>query len=169
LSGVTDEPVRVQAFSLAEGDHYRMDAVLPRGRPLIWPVNSVLVPGGLIPDQIGVYGMVGKGDRRMFVPVGLAADGSDPDLAAPIRMTLRTPVDLDRMFWRYADETASWSPFKEIPRSQVAAHSWITFNLELPARTSELIRVQVQGDAVFHENAVWLNRSDGVRIIRRAP
>ena len=167
LSGLTAEPVRVQAFSLQEGDHYRMDAVLPRGRPMIWPITSVLAPGGLGSDRIGVYGMVGTGDHLAFVALGIAVDGADPDLTAPIRMTLRTPVDLKRILWRYAGETEDWPPFKGVPRSDIAAGQWIT--LEIPAGVSEVVRVQVQGTPVFHKHAVWLNRSGSVRIIRRSP
>lgn len=163
VSDLTDEPVRVQAFGLYEGLRYRMDAVLPHGRPMIWPITSVLVPGGVEADQVGVYGMVGQGSERIFIPVSIAADHSDPDPAAPIHITVRTPVDVKRMFWRLAAEDAPWPKFQKIPRSQIPAGEWIMF--VLPEGAPDLVRIQVHGIPAYHEHAVWLK----LRVLRRSP
>jgi len=167
VTDTTVEPVRVQAFSLYEREHYRMDAVLPHGRPMIWPVSSVLIPAGLGADEIGVYGMQGTGHQVTFVPLSVSTGDSAPDAAAPILMTLRTPVDLKRMYWRHAVGSADWSPTREIPRSGISARNWIT--VELPPGPPGVMRVQVHGTAEKHGAAVWLNKPEGVRILRRGP
>jgi len=87
--------VNVRSRSKDDLLYYRMDATLPSGGILEWPVDPVLRPNGLGPDQIGVFGWyeASPGDT-VFVPVRVS-EGSQQ-----VELLVYADFNVERWNWR---------------------------------------------------------------------
>jgi hypothetical protein len=100
LRGLGTPKVTVVARSLPLRIYYRMDASVPSGGSLAWPVGEVVVAAGLDPAWIGLAGSVQTREGTIYVPLSV---GTGPDAAAagtPSVMVFRTTLDLDSFQWR---------------------------------------------------------------------
>src|SRR2546423_7628077 len=52
-------PVNVRAVAIPPKTYYRMDAVLPAGAFVVWPVRDVLLPENLSETRIGIFAWKG--------------------------------------------------------------------------------------------------------------
>lgn len=120
VSELVAEAVRVRAVALPLKTYYRMDAVMSAQGPLMWPVNDVLGPAGLVPEQIGVFGWVGDEINKVFVPLRLlaaddlattAAEQSDAQATSP-ELLVRLANDAETVLWRHKEgqRTSEWTP-----------------------------------------------------------
>jgi hypothetical protein len=94
-----DSAVSVRAVALALHAYYRMDAVVPAGGVLQWPVKDVLLQAGLGANRIGVFGWLDSGAHRLFVPLGVTTSTAKA-AAQPARLVVRSAVDTQRILWR---------------------------------------------------------------------
>jgi len=121
-------PVRVRAVALPLRTYYRMDAVLPTDRPLLWPVDAVLFPWRLEANRIGVFGWVGTEAEKTFVPLQVVQPGA-PEPQGPVEMIVRLPVDVEIMKWRSSiesDELSSPSKWFDAATTPVPAGRPVT-------------------------------------------
>jgi hypothetical protein len=120
--------VRVRAVALPLKTYYRMDAVLPRGEALNWPVRDVLGPAGLTVDQIGVFGWSGSEADKVFIPVRLEledgqAAGEGPREAGQSpspRLSIRLSSDAEKVLWRYKEGETLSDPALAAPGAVMA-------------------------------------------------
>jgi len=67
--------------------YYRMDATVPVNRPLIWPVDALLLPWRLDANKVGIFGWVGTEGERTSVPLQVVPSGA-PQPAGPVTIVL---------------------------------------------------------------------------------
>jgi hypothetical protein len=101
VHGLGGQQVVVVARALPLRVYYRMDAALPSGGSMQWPVGDVVLPAGLDPEKIGLIGSVQSADGNVYVPLRLSGSKTDASPGAPQPIiTFRAPVDLDSFQWR---------------------------------------------------------------------
>ena len=145
VPGTENRPVRVRAVALPLKTYYRMDAVLPRGGALKWPLQDIIERIQLSADNIGVYGWVHDKEGRLFVPLSVTAGD---DVAAgtgtePVRIIVRSAVDLARLVWRTADEDGQVLDQQEYATAPLRAGHPIV--LTLAAGNTAVLKVDIAG------------------------
>jgi hypothetical protein len=102
LRALGSPPVTVVARALPLHVYYRMDATLPSGGSMQWPIGEVVLPGGLDPGKIGVIGSIRTSEGDVYVPLRISAPNSHEALRSPSlpEITFRAPVDLEIFQWR---------------------------------------------------------------------
>lgn len=136
------QPVHVRAMAFPAKTYYRMDAPLPPGSNVLWPVRDVLLPAKLSDSQIGIFAWKGAedGKTQVLVPVRVVPQGSAPAPAPPY-LVVQASFDAQQVKWRSAPAReggclafGTWQD--AIPRPVTA--SWpIAINLgQLPAGLS---------------------------------
>ena len=124
---VTATDVNVRAVGLPLGTYYRMDSRLAQHGQLTWLTGDVLTPKRLDAGAVGVFGWVGTERKKVYVPLQVVRADSASDATAPIRLRLRLTVNMDDVFWRYADlddgECRAWTDREKVlnPRSQASS------------------------------------------------
>jgi hypothetical protein len=97
--------IAIVARALPLRVYYRMDAQIPAGGSLAWPIGDVVIPAGLSGGDLGIVGLSEGSKGRILVPLDVAAvrtmsPGTD------YQLTLRAPTDLETFQWRLYD--AGW-------------------------------------------------------------
>ena len=96
-------PVRVRAVAIPPRSYYRMDAILPGGARLRWPLADVLFPEGLTARRIGVFGWTERNQIKTFVPVRLSTVGEKTaDQRLPPLLIVQPDFDAARVKWRWS-------------------------------------------------------------------
>ena len=159
--GLSDR-IRIRAVARDEGTNYQLDAILPQGRPFKWPLREVLYQEGLEASDIGVYAWFGEGEKRTYVPLVVTPNkgqyGKNREMS--IVMVLRTPVDIEGLFWQLKAEDEEW------PEPQVVYEGDLfggqSIPLELPTREPGLLQMRVKGKS--KKSDIWV-RLDEVRLV----
>jgi hypothetical protein len=121
----------LRAVGLPPRLYYRMDATIPTGATLTWPVSDVLAPSGITPADLGVYAWVDGADGRVFVPVRVAASAAPPAATGPVVLRLRSYATLDRVVWREVAADGSSSEWRSV--TERPHHGGESLSFELPA------------------------------------
>jgi hypothetical protein len=82
---------RVAVRAANEEKRYRMDAVIEPDGHVRWPVNRVLIPENILPDDLQIFGRLGGASGKLLVPVHV---GTTP-LDTPAPVTLQVVTDHD--------------------------------------------------------------------------
>ena len=103
-------PIHVRAVGIPERLYYEMDADMPHGRALDWPIKEVVIPERIAPTDIGVYAFhAGVGGDPVLLPVTIATGaaygepgtldrhssgwcGSQPEMAFRLDRRRRGPI-----------------------------------------------------------------------------
>jgi len=125
----------VQAKALPLEKYYRMDATMPSGRVLAWPMSAVLTPEKLTPDVIGVVAWIEKEGKPIFVPVAVSS-AKPRSTTASVVAVFRSSVDLNQFQWRARPEggTAQRPEWMSLGAgsSSLRAGRPLRFSFELP-------------------------------------
>ncbi|HHM05568.1 MAG TPA: hypothetical protein ENJ19_07475 [Gammaproteobacteria bacterium] len=132
--------LRVRTVALSPRTYYRMDAALPPGGRLDWPVDSVLRPSGLGPGDIGVLGWFEEGGAKVFVPVRVTSRSAPPGDGGALRLIVRSAVDVERYYWRVYPARGRPGEYLPGPKNRRAGQPVV---LELPPGESGRLRVEV--------------------------
>lgn len=124
------QQIFVRATALPIGVYYRMDAVLDRSSPLVWPTQEILLkhPQTRYSKNISVLGFVMNGNKKVYTPVS-PTDASDPQL---IYLELVSNTVIHKIKWTIGNHADSVvheygiSPGKKItiklPRPKTSGH-----------------------------------------------
>jgi hypothetical protein len=162
LPGVaSDVPVRVTALALRPRTYYRMDAAVPAGGSLRWPVGEVLGPLGLDASDLGVYGQVEIGGETVYVPLRpLGGRGATSPRGrvgglpqAEVELVVRAGVDVETVAWRSSPVGAAPQGL-ESRRERAAAGEPIRIALPLPKPGLQRVEIQLKPS----EEDDWLSR-----------
>jgi hypothetical protein len=162
IAGVTEGPVQVRAVALPLRTYYRMDAVLPPNRPLLWPVDALLLPWRLEANRIGMFGWVGAEADRTFVPLQAMQPGAPPP-QGPLELVVRSSVDVETVKWRssVASEPSS-SPPRWLDAGATSVPAGRPVTIVLPDGPTAVLRVEVTAKERNSDRWSLLN----IRIIR---
>ena len=98
------QAVNVRAVAIPLKTYYRMDASLPAGGTLAWPLSDVVAPEGLTDRRIGIFGWKGEAETPILVPVRVS-QGSSASSRAPV-LIIQASFDAQKVKWR-------WGPFTD--------------------------------------------------------
>lgn len=131
------QPVNVRAVAIPAKTYYRMDAVLPGGASMLWPVRDVLVPANLSDSRIGIFAWKGPENDKTLVPVRVVVQGTAAKPAPPF-LTVQASFDAQRVKWRSAPTRdgacLAFGPWQDAIQQPVTASWPIAINLsQLPA------------------------------------
>lgn len=104
-SPAQDAAVHVRAVPKPPNIPYEMDATLPAGSSLEWPVNDVLLPEGLNAKQLGVFGWKGDIAHQVFVPLRVTVAGKASSGNSGLVLAIRASFDVQALKWRLASLT----------------------------------------------------------------
>lgn len=148
------QPIRVRAVALPIKTYYRMDGVLAADRTMVWPLHEVLARTGLTAAQLGVFAWVGAAADKLFIPLavvpgeaaetppGPAPPGPAPPGPASVELTVRTPVDIERMVWRARPDGTPVPAWQNVTAMPLVAGRSIT--LVLPNGAAAVMHAEVQ-------------------------
>ncbi|HKO56216.1 MAG TPA: hypothetical protein VJ276_10085 [Thermoanaerobaculia bacterium] len=131
------QPVNVRAVAIPPKTYYRMDAALPPGTSMVWPVRDVLLPQNLSDSRIGIFAWKGPENAKTLVPVRVVPQGA-PAAPAPPFLTVQVTFDAQKVKWRSAGAGDSgclaFGPWQDAIQRPVTASWPIAINLsKLPA------------------------------------
>lgn len=95
------QDVNVRAVAIPPKTYYRMDAPLPAGKNMVWPVRDVLLPQNLTDSRIGIFAWKGPENGKTLVPVRVVPQGA-PAKPAPLYLTIQATFDAQLVKWRSA-------------------------------------------------------------------
>lgn len=130
-------PVNVRAVAIPPKTYYRMDAVLPVGAFMVWPVRDVLLPENLSDGRIGIFAWKGPESSKTLVPVRVVSQGAAVTRAPPV-LTIQASFDAQLVKWRWApardDRCLAFGPWQDAIKQPVTASWPIAIDLaQLPA------------------------------------
>ncbi len=135
-------PVHVRAVAIPPKTYYRMDAPLPAGSSLLWPVRDVLLPEKLSDSRIGIFAWKGseEGKTLVLVPVRVVPEGGAATPAPPF-LVVQASFDAQQVRWRSAPAREGgclvFGPWQDAIQRSVTASWPIAINLgQLPAGLS---------------------------------
>jgi hypothetical protein len=131
------QPVNIRAMAIPPKTYYRMDAPLPAGASMLWPVRDVLLPERLSDSRIGIFAWKGPERAKTLVPVRVVAEETAAAPGPPF-LTIQASFDAQQVKWRWAparDEGCrAFGPWQNAIQRPVTASWPIAINLaELPA------------------------------------
>ena len=95
----------IRAVTLPRDVFYQMDATLEVGGVLEWPIAPFLLPRGVGPEQLGIYGWTGSEEEKTFVPVNVGALGPNEPSDQAVELMLRSEVNLTHFRWSLLQST----------------------------------------------------------------
>jgi hypothetical protein len=108
-------PIHVRAVGIPERLYYELDADMPGGRALDWPIKEVVIPQRIAPTDIGVYAFhAGVGGDPVLLPVSISAGGALTASPQPLMVILRVGAVVNPR-WRFISTGGAAGPF--IPAS----------------------------------------------------
>ena len=99
LPGGAAEAVAIRVVGLPLGLPYRLDARAAPGSTLRWPLGDVVEPWRLKSSDLGAFGRIVDEERAAIVPLSISPQDRS-SRAASIELLLRSPLDLERIWWR---------------------------------------------------------------------
>jgi hypothetical protein len=131
------QPVSIRAVAIPPKTYYRMDAVLPAGESMVWPVRDVLLREKLDDSMIGIFAWKGPESAKTLIPVRVVTQGTTMKAGAPF-LTIEASFDAQQVKWRWAparnDGCLKFGPWQNAIQHPVTASWPIAINLaELPA------------------------------------
>ena len=75
LKQLAVKALHIRAEAIPFKTFYRLDAVITEDQPLIWPLDEVVIPAGIAPDELGVFGWVEQDTEKVLVPVDVNPAG----------------------------------------------------------------------------------------------
>jgi hypothetical protein len=101
-SPLTNEIIKIRATGIPMKTYYRMDASLPEGAKLSWPLKDVIFPKRLSANTIGLVGWTGKDNDKFFVPVLATPKINHSVNDRKIWVLMRSSTDVVQAQWRFA-------------------------------------------------------------------
>lgn len=93
--------VHIRAVGIPERLYYEMDADIPVGAALTWPINEVVVRERIAAADIGVYAFhAGVGGNPVLLPVSISESGAPAASMQPLTVILRVG-DVASLAWRF--------------------------------------------------------------------
>jgi hypothetical protein len=109
LGELKSDHVKVQARALPLNTYYQMDATIPSGQSMSWPMATVLAPRQLESDTIGVTAWIERDAKKIYVPVRVSDESGPAPSGAPVVAIIRATADLDDLRWRDPDRPSEWN------------------------------------------------------------
>ncbi len=162
VANLAQGPIRVRAVSLPLKTYYRMDAVLPAARRMLWPVKDVLLPSHLYANMIGVFGWVGTEANKTFIPLQVVQQG-EPQRQGGVELMVRSPVDIETLKWRSStqgEHLAAPPRWLDAVTTPVPAGRPVA--ISLPEGAPAVLHIEVTAKEQNEE--VWSTL--GIRVIR---
>ena len=158
VSAVAAIKVSVRARALPIGTYYRMDADVPSGQSIKWPLGDVIAPAGLRSGSIGVVGRVERGNDTIYVPVSVLPEGKSRVDPGPPIVLLRTGVDIEQVRWRVIADpgtatTPRWTALGDDTQYRVHAGDIIKLPLKQTLHSVNTLEVS----AKTTDSGEWLN------------
>jgi hypothetical protein len=100
---VKNKPIYVCALGIPIKTYYRMDAKIDPGQKLRWPAADVICPQNLDARIIGIFGWIGTGAKKTYIPVSTRAKMKPAVKDDKIRLYLRPSNDVEGVKWRFCD------------------------------------------------------------------
>lgn len=111
ITPASQAPVQVRAVGIPERLYYEMDADLPGGPGLVWPIKEVVIPEHIAPTDIGIYAFqVGNGGAPVFLPVRISAGGGAAASPQPLIVILRVAAVVSPR-WRFVSTGGAVAAF----------------------------------------------------------
>jgi len=150
---VTVLNIRAEAIPL--DTYYRMDAVVKEDQPLTWPLNEVVIPAGIAPDELGIFGWIQQDTGKVLVPVDVyPTDQPSSAKVGKKRLTVivRPAVNVDKILWRTFRENSVKRPeWNEPVRDQFTNRRFFSF--VIPDGPTEIIGLELV--AHIHKKPGW--------------
>lgn len=134
------QPINVRAVAIPPKTYYRMDAALPAGATMVWPVRDVLLRASLGDTRIGIFGWKGPETAKTLVPVRVVTQDAKSATAKPAApfLTIEATFDAQQVKWRWAparaDGCQAFGPWQNAIQHPVTASWPIAIKLDqLPA------------------------------------
>ena len=129
--------VNIRAVAIPPKTYYRMDASLPAGASMMWPVRDVLLRENLSDSRIGIFAWKGPESAKTLVPVRVVPQDAAVTQAPPF-LTIEASFDAQQVKWRWApardDGCQAFGPWQDAIQHPVTASWPIAINLaQLPA------------------------------------
>jgi hypothetical protein len=159
------EPVAVTAVALSPQTYYRMDAVVAAGEPMRWPLDAVVRPAAMGPDDLGVWGWAERAGLTVYVPVRVWPESSGegaPDAGRPI-LGLRAATELARVMWREQGADGPLGDWAVLAEGPLFAGDVV--RLDVPDGAAPTARLELAAEQ--RATGRWLRRE--VQIWRGAP
>ncbi len=125
--------VNIRAVAIPPKTYYRMDAALPAGATMVWPVRDVLLRESLGDSRIGIFGWKGPESAKTLVPVRVTPQDKAVTKAPPF-LTIEASFDAQLVKWRWApardDSCQAFGPWQNAIQHPVNASWPIAINLE---------------------------------------
>lgn len=155
LKQLAVKALNIRAEAIPLDTYYRMDAVIAESRPLTWPLNEVVIPAGISPDELGVFGWVQQEAGKVLVPVavhpadrGGATETDKPSLV----VIVRPAVNVEKILWRTFEENSAKRPeWQEPKRDRSPNGKFVSF--VVPSGPSQIIGLELV--ARIHKKPGW--------------
>lgn len=130
------DAVNIRAVAIPPKTYYRMDAGLPAGGTMVWPVRDVLMRENLSDSRIGIFGWKGPETAKTLVPLRVVPQDK-PVTPGPPFLTIEASFDAQVVKWRWApaqkDGCQAFGPWQNAIEHPVTASWPIAIKLaELP-------------------------------------
>jgi hypothetical protein len=103
--------IHVRAVGIPERLYYQMDADMPAGHPLVWPIQDVLLRQQIVSTDIGVFAFhASAGATTVFLPVSIAAASASSVPAEPLIVVFRVGAVVSPR-WRFVSTSGAVSAF----------------------------------------------------------
>jgi len=147
--------LNIRAEAIPLDTYYRMDAVVKEDQPLTWPLNEVVIPAGISPDELGIFGWIQQDAGKVLVPVYVYTTSlvSSANIGKkPLTVVVRPAVNVDKILWRTFKENSVERPEWNKPeRDEYPNRKFITF--VIPAGPTEIIGLELV--AHIHKKPGW--------------
>ena len=161
VADISSAPVQVRAVARPLKTYYRMDAVLPANRRIVWPVQDVLLPWRLDAGSISVYGWVDTKDGLLYVPLRIVPQGASLP-QEPIELVVRSTVDVETLMWRVAVAGVQASAWSRVGTGLSAGQPT---TITLPDGPRAILRLEVMAKVQNRDS--WSQLS--LRVLRDQP
>lgn len=94
--------IRIRAEAIPSKTYYRMDAILVGDQKLEWPIKDILLkrPEELASGKIAVIGWIGKGGKKVFVPLLAESSTISSGRDRQVHLYISASSDLADFKWR---------------------------------------------------------------------
>lgn len=103
LNKISVKNLNIRAEAIPLDTYYRMDTTVTEDQSFTWPLNEVVIPAGISPDELGIFGWFKKDSEKVLVPVSVYPTGST-SLAKvdeqPLTIIIRPAVNVKEILWR---------------------------------------------------------------------
>ena len=147
--------LNIRAEAIPLDTYYRLDAVITEDQPLTWPLNEVVIPAGISPDELGIFGWIQKDTGKVLVPVDVYPAGLISPAKVgkkPLTVIVRPAINVDKILWRTFPENSIQRPeWNELERDKYPNGRYLTF--VVPDGPTEIIGLELV--AKLHKQPGW--------------